>query len=159
MEAWDGVYEAVSYGNISYQSGMFGQAAQEASPNESNNAQNLNIWTPGTDNKKRPVMVWLHGGGFSAGSANEAGVDGENLSRSEDVVVVGINHRLGVYGHLDLSAYGEKYRYSANVGLMDIIDALKWLHENIPPVRLNGLKAKASWAGCLEHTEKRGTNT
>jgi|GEM_PF-168289 len=131
VEPWEGVYEAVSYGNISYQSGMFGQAVSEASPNESNNAQNLNIWTPGTDDNKRPVMVWLHGGGFSAGSANEAGVDGENLARSEDVVVVGINHRLGVYGHLDLSAYGDKYRYSANVGLMDIIDALKWIHENI----------------------------
>lgn len=75
-------------------------------------------------------MVWLHGGGFSAGSANEAQVDGENLSRLGDVVVVGVNHRLGVYGHLNLSSYGEKYRYSANVGMMDVVDALKWLKEN-----------------------------
>ena len=127
---WEGVREATAYGSISYQSGMFGQAAQTAGENESNNAQNLNIWTPGLDDAKRPVMVWLHGGGFSAGSANEAQVDGENLSRLGDVVVVGVNHRLGVYGHLALSSYGEKYRYSANVGMMDVVDALKWLKEN-----------------------------
>ncbi len=131
IEHWDGVLETVSYGNISYQSGMFGQAATEAGDNESNNAQNLNIWTPGTDGAKRPVMVWLHGGGFSAGTANEANFNGKNLSRSQDVVVVGVNHRLGTYGHLDLSAYDDKYKYSANVGMMDIVDSLKWIQENI----------------------------
>lgn len=131
IEHWDGVLETVSYGNISYQSGMFGQAATEAGDNESNNAQNLNIWTPGTDGAKRPVMVWLHGGGFSAGTANEANFNGKNLSRSQDVVVVGVNHRLGTYGHLDLSAYDDKYKYSANVGIMDIVDSLKWIQENI----------------------------
>lgn len=84
------------------------------------------------DGKKRAVMVWLHGGGFATGSAQEVpAYNGENLSRKGDVVVVSVNHRLNVVGHLDLSAYGEKYKYSANVGIEDIIDALQWIHNNI----------------------------
>ena len=128
---WDGVKEAVAYGSISYQSGNMGSSLTEAGPNESNNAQNLNIWTPGTDDAKRPVMVWLHGGGFSTGSANEDTYVGTNLAKSQDVVVVGVNHRLGVYGFLNLSKYGDKYRQSANVGMLDIVDALKWVQDNI----------------------------
>lgn len=76
-------------------------------------------------------MVWLHGGGFSTGSANEAEYDGASLSRSGDVVVVSVNHRLNVFGYLDLSAYGDKYRDSANVGMWDIVDALQWIRDNI----------------------------
>ena len=76
-------------------------------------------------------MVWLHGGGFSTGSGNEAGYDGENLSRDGDVVVVSVNHRLNVFGHLDLSAYGDKYKYSENVGITDIVAALEWIRDNI----------------------------
>ncbi|HEY5824286.1 MAG TPA: carboxylesterase family protein, partial [Cyclobacteriaceae bacterium] len=79
----------------------------------------------------KPVMVWLHGGGFSSGSAVEfPSYDGENLSRKE-VVVVSINHRLNVLGFLDLSAYGEKYKYSANAGALDMVAALKWIQKNI----------------------------
>ena len=72
------------------------------------NCQNLNIWTPGiADGKKRPVMVWLHGGGFFAGSSAEIpAYDGANLSRTGDVVVVSVNHRLNVLGYMDLSTYG-----------------------------------------------------
>lgn len=97
------------------------------------NCQNLNIWTPGiNDGKKRPVMVWFHGGGFTNGSAIEQpGYDGENLSRKGDVVVVSVNHRLNVLGFLDLSAYGEKYKGSANAGLADLVAALQWVKENI----------------------------
>lgn len=127
---WDGIFEADSYGKISYQDSTLGMSAQNGSDND-NNALNLNIWTPGTDDGKRPVMVWLHGGGFSTGSANESSYDGENLCRNEDVVVVGINHRLNAFGHLDLSAYDEKYQYSANVGIIDIQMALGWIQENI----------------------------
>lgn len=125
VEPWDGVLEADAYGPMSPQgmiSGVEGEADQTGTDN---NCQNLNIWTPGVnDGEKRPVMVWLHGGGFSTGSANEADYDGEALSRSGDVVVVSVNHRLNVFGHLDLSAYGDKYQYSANVGMTDIVAAL-----------------------------------
>ena len=94
---------------------------------------NLNVWSPGIkDAKKRPVMVWLHGGGYTAGSSCELpSYDGENLSRTGDVVVVSINHRLNVLGFLDLSAVSEKYAQSANVGMMDIVAALQWIHNNI----------------------------
>ncbi|WP_183568704.1 carboxylesterase/lipase family protein [Mucilaginibacter sp. SP1R1] len=93
----------------------------------------LNVWTPGiNDQKKRPVMVWLHGGGFSAGSAIELpSYDGENLSKKGDVVVVSINHRLNVLGFLNLSAYGDKYKSSPNAGMMDIVAALQWVKQNI----------------------------
>ena len=93
----------------------------------------LNIWTPGiNDGKKRPVMFWLHGGGFTGGSSQEiACYDGENLAKKGDVVVVTINHRLNVLGFLDLSAYGEKYKYSANNSMLDIRVALEWVKNNI----------------------------
>jgi len=95
--------------------------------------QRLNVWTQGIeDDANRPVMVWLHGGGFSSGSAHEQGIyDGENLSKKGDVVVVSVNHRLNILGFLDLSALGDKYKYSGNVGLMDIVVALEWVKNNI----------------------------
>lgn len=93
----------------------------------------LNIWTPGiADNKKRPVLFWLHGGGYTSGNGQEhPGYDGRNLADKGDVVVVTVNHRLNVLGFLDLSAFGEKYRGSANVGMTDIVAALRWVKENI----------------------------
>ncbi|MDH4460337.1 MAG: carboxylesterase family protein [Flectobacillus sp.] len=95
--------------------------------------QVLNVWTQGiNDNKKRPVMVWLHGGGFSAGSSIELpSYDGAALSKKGDVVVVSVNHRLNVLGFCDLSAFGEKYKASANVGAMDLLAALHWVRDNI----------------------------
>lgn len=96
--------------------------------------QRLNIWTKaeGNDGKKRPVMVWLHGGGFSAGSGQELpGYDGANLALKGDVVVVTLNHRLNVLGFLDLSDFGEKYARSGNAGMLDIVAALRWVNENI----------------------------
>jgi para-nitrobenzyl esterase len=94
----------------------------------------LNIWTPGlADGRKRPVLVWLHGGGYTNGNAIEQdGYDGENFSRKGDVVFVSINHRLGPIGFSDLSGVGgEKYRYSGNAGLLDMIFALEWVNKNI----------------------------
>jgi para-nitrobenzyl esterase len=95
--------------------------------------QTLNVWTQQTsDAKKRPVMVWLHGGGFTAGSSIELpSYDGENLAKKGDVVLVSVNHRLNVLGFLDLSAYGDKYKGSANAGLLDLVMALQWVKNNI----------------------------
>ena len=100
---------------------------------ETEDCLRLNIWTPAIkDGKKRPVMVWLHGGGYSGGSSIELPFyDGENLSRTGDVVVVSVNHRLNVLGFLDLSAYGQKYALSGNVGIVDLVAALTWVNGNI----------------------------
>jgi len=94
----------------------------------------LNVWTPAADDRsKRPVMVWLHGGGYEAGSSQELpSYDGENLSRRGDVVVVSVNHRLNVFGYLNMAAVGgEKYARSVNVGMLDIVAALQWVRDNI----------------------------
>ena len=93
----------------------------------------VNIWTGGiNDGRKRPVMVWLHGGGFREGSGQElVSYDGTNLARDHGVVVVSLNHRLNVLGFLDLSAFGAKYAHSGNLGMMDIVKALEWVRENI----------------------------
>ena len=93
----------------------------------------INLWTPGLgDGKKRPVMVWLHGGGWAAGSGQEQpAYNGENLSKRGDVVVLSLNHRLNILGYLNLAAYGEKYADSANSGVLDIVVALEWVRDNI----------------------------
>ena len=93
----------------------------------------LNVWTPGIDDgKKRPVLFWLHGGGFTAGSSQELpSYHGQNLAKKGDVVVVSINHRLNILGFLDLSAYGDEYATSANNSMVDARLALEWVHDNI----------------------------
>lgn len=92
----------------------------------------LNVWTPeASDARRRPVMVWLHGGGWTNGSGHEQpAYDGENLARRGDVVVVSLNHRLGPLGFLDLSDFGERFATSANVGLLDVVLALQWVRDN-----------------------------
>ena len=131
VKAWNGVRDATQYGPHAPQM-VFGSAIADAGADTSNNDQNLNIWTTSLDKTaKKPVMVWLHGGGFSSGTANEAQYDGENLSRIGDVVVVSVNHRLNVLGFLNLADYGEEYKDSANIGMVDIVDSLKWIKENI----------------------------
>ena len=88
----------------------------------------MNVWT--TDLKaSKPVMLWLHGGGFDSGSA--AGSPGMGLAAKDDVVLVSINHRLNILGFLDLSACSPKYKYSGNAGMLDVIAALKWIRDNI----------------------------
>jgi para-nitrobenzyl esterase len=92
----------------------------------------LNVWTPGLDNNKRAVMIFFHGGGQTFGSDNELrAYDGENLARQEDVVVMSVNHRLGVLGYLNLMEYGDQYAASPNVAMLDLIQALKWIQTNI----------------------------
>lgn len=128
---WKGVKQALKYGNQSLQTEFLSGKMLDGE-GYSNDALNLNIWTPSLNkNAKKPVMVWFHGGGFSSGSANEAHYDGENLSKIGDVVVVTVNHRLNMLGYFDLSAYGEKYRNSGNLGIVDLMDSLTWVKENI----------------------------
>ena len=93
----------------------------------------LNVWTPAIDTKKRPVLVWLHGGGYTNGNGIEQdGYDGENLSRKGDIVFVSINHRLGPIGFSDLSGIGgSKFADSGNVGALDMVAALEWVRDNI----------------------------
>ncbi len=94
----------------------------------------LNVWTPGlNDGKRRPVLVWLHGGGFSKGNGIEQdSYDGENLARAGDIVFCSVNHRLNAFGFSDLSQVGgEKYRHSGNVGMLDLVAALEWVRDNI----------------------------
>lgn len=134
---WQGVRMATQVGPISPQAqgnfpnGEWGEPGRSFTMD--NNCLNLNVWTPNPkDGKKRPVMVWLHGGGFEAGSSLESPVyDGANLSRRGDVVVVSVNHRLNLVGHFNLETYGPQYKDSANIGMVDIVDALKWVKRNI----------------------------
>jgi len=91
----------------------------------------LNVWTPSTSAGKRPVMVWLHGGGYTGGSDGAPTYDGANLARKQDVVVVGINHRLNVFGYLYLGKISGKYADSGNVGMLDCVLALQWVRDNI----------------------------
>lgn len=111
--------------------GMFALQNDWGYPSE--DCLSLNIWTTALhDDIKRPVMLWIHGGGWNFGSSHELPYyDGENLSRHGDVVVVSVNHRLNVLGFLDLSAYGTKYEQSTNVGLLDLAAALEWIRTHI----------------------------
>lgn len=93
----------------------------------------LSIWTPGiNDNKKRPILVWMHGGGYAGGSNEELkSYDGERLSRRGDIIVVGLNHRLNILGFLNLEKYGEQYKNSQNVSQLDLVSGLQWIKKNI----------------------------
>lgn len=91
----------------------------------------INVFTPAADGGKRPVLVWLHGGGYSSGSASWLLYDGTNLAATQDVVVVVVNHRLNVFGHLYLKDIGgDDYADSGNAGMLDIITVLEWVRDN-----------------------------
>lgn len=132
---WNGVRDADGYGftcPIMYEDapGQELRYAHRYWPSNEN-CQYLNVWTKDTAGK-RPVMIWIHGGGFSFGSCLElSAVNGDSLCRNGDVVVVTLNHRLNILGFFDLSAYGEEYKNTANLGLADLVAALKWVKENI----------------------------
>jgi para-nitrobenzyl esterase len=100
---------------------------------ESEDCLVLNIWTPAiNDNRKRPVMLWCHGGGFATGSGSSPVTDGTHLARRGDVVVVTINHRLNVLGFTYLAELGgQDFGQSGDAGMLDIVHALKWVRENI----------------------------
>jgi para-nitrobenzyl esterase len=92
----------------------------------------LNVWTPATDNSKRPVMFWIHGGGFAYGSGGQPIYCGEDLARDHNVVVVSVNHRLNIFGYLFLGgSFGKGYESSGTVGMQDLVLALQWVRDNI----------------------------
>src|SRR5579859_794391 len=138
--AWTEPVEASAYGAPAIQSGLApgerrtspGDPPAPDEPASSEDCLFLNVWTPGLDAKARPVMVWLHGGGFANGSGGAAMYDGAALARKGDVVIVTINHRLNVFGYLHLGEiFGPQYAQSGVAGMLDIVQALQWVHDNI----------------------------
>ncbi|MER3318377.1 MAG: carboxylesterase/lipase family protein [Allomuricauda sp.] len=140
VEPWDGIRSSTMYGPVAPLMTPTTQVQDESEfvfdhdwGYTSEDCLRLNVWTPSIDDgKKRPVLFWIHGGGFTAGSSQELpSYHGENLSKKGDVVVVSINHRLNILGFLDLSAYGDKYKETANNSMLDIVAALDWVKANI----------------------------
>ena len=135
-QPWAGVKDTVELGHRSPQaaSGLIPEvAAVDANEPAGEDCLVLNVWTPSaTSGHKRPVMVWLHGGGFTSGSGGFKIYDGVNLAGKHDVVVVTVNHRLNAFGYLYLADLGgAKYADSSNVGMLDIVAALQWVRDNI----------------------------
>jgi para-nitrobenzyl esterase len=133
---WTGVREMFEYGPMAPQ--LAAGPADEANiarraMTPSEDCLVLNVWTRGVnDGARRPVMFWVHGGGFTSGSGSSAVYDGVNLATRGDVVVVTINHRLNVFGYLHLGdLMGKEYAASGNVGQLDVFAALGWVKENI----------------------------
>ena len=138
-EAWTGVRDCVELGLRAPQrnSDFFGQVPkifEVMCPAEpmGEDCLVLNVWTPGANaGRKRPIMVWLHGGGYTSGSGGFVCYNGQELARKHDVVVVTVNHRLTVFGYLYLAGIGgEKYAKASNVGMLDIVSALEWVRDN-----------------------------
>ena len=133
---WSGVRDCFQVGNRSPQdpdgpiSEVFALDRQEPMGED---CLNLNVFTPALGSGNRPVMVWLHGGGFSGGSGNWLLYEGTNLARKEDVVMVSVTHRLNLFGFLYLADLGggEKWVNASNAGMQDIVAALAWIKENI----------------------------
>ena len=137
---WSEVIDAVAYGAPAIQSGLApgerrtspGDPPAPDEPASSEDCLFLNVWTPGLDHARRPVMVWLHGGGFANGSGGAAMYDGGALARKGDVVTVTVNHRLNVFGYLHLGdIFGPDYARSGVAGMLDIVQALEWVRDNI----------------------------
>lgn len=140
-EKWVGIKDTIWWGNTApqimdrrYANAHYSFADHWNYDDVSEDCLKLNVWTNGlADGKKRPVLVWLHGGGFTNGNGIEQdGYHGENFAKKGDVVFVSINHRLGPIGFTDLSGVGgEKYAVSGNVSQLDIIASLHWVRDNI----------------------------
>jgi len=131
---WNGVRDADRFGDVCPQRGDPGRRSLERDEflPMSEDCLVLNLWTPGLDDAERPVMVWLHGRGYYAGAGSEPLYDGPALAERGDVVVITINHRLNVFGHLYLAEEGsDDFAASGNVGLLDAVLALEWIRDNI----------------------------
>ncbi len=139
-EPWDGVKPTVYFSNCAPQHEIIQSPESydtfrdhDNYTTKSEDCLRLNVWSPALDNFKRPVIVWIHGGGYSFGNAIEQdGYYGENFARAQDAVYCSINHRLNSFGFSDFASVGgEKYKHSGNVGMLDIIASLQWIHDNI----------------------------
>lgn len=120
---WDGVREALDYGPSAPQYRADGPISEDC--------LYLNVWTPGLDDGgRRPVLFYIHGGGFDTGSGSDPLYDGTALCTRGEVVVVTVNHRLNAFGHLFLGRWDEAYASSGNVGLLDLVQALEWVREH-----------------------------
>jgi para-nitrobenzyl esterase len=138
---WTGVYPALWWGNTAPQNMENRYANQYASFRDhwnyddvSEDCLRINVFTPAiNDGQKRPVMLWLHGGGYTNGNGIEHdGYNGENLARLGNVVFCSINHRLGPLGYCNLAGVGgEKFAASGNVGMLDIAAAMEWIRDNV----------------------------
>ena len=157
VEPWPGIRPAWEYGTIAPQNVMPGGPKIRLEQEQAEDCLYLNIWTPGLDNARRPVMLWLHGGGFTGGSGSDALYEGGSLSARGDVVVVTINYRLGVLGFLNLDIITQgRIPATGNEALLDQLAALKWVKENIAAfggdpgnVTVFGQSAGAMSIGCL----------
>jgi para-nitrobenzyl esterase len=132
--AWTGTRDALAFGPTAPQArDNSGTTAAGSPAQQSEDCLVLNVFTPGSNGgQKRPVMVWLHGGGFSSGSGSGRILDGTSLAHTHDVVVVTLNHRLNVFGYTYLGdAMGSDFARSSSVGLLDIVAALEWVRDNI----------------------------
>jgi para-nitrobenzyl esterase len=156
---WKGIRSALEFGNIAPQGADNLKVMPEFQKTEmqSEDCLFLNIWSPGLDDARRPVMVWIHGGAFNVGSGSSPMYSGETLAKRGNIVFVSINYRLGPLGFLHLKTLpGSKIPASGNEGLLDQIAALKWVRENIAAfggdsenVTIFGESAGAMCIGCL----------
>lgn len=138
VEPWQGIRTAMNYGETCPNGQTTVSVSDYSDPSGTDNQPNercqyLNVWTQSVDPEaKKPVIFWIHGGGWSSGSSNELSYyDGANISAAQDIVFVSINHRLNVLGYTELSAYGEEYKNSGNAGVADMVMALEWVKKNI----------------------------
>ena len=131
VEPWTGVRDALEPGASAPQDRLVPQSFRANGP-ESEDCLFLNVYTPATDGGRRPVLFWIHGGGFSHGSGTQRHYDGGPLAERGDVVVVTINYRVGALGYLYLGGHGgDRWGAAANAGQLDQIAALQWVHDNI----------------------------
>ncbi|MEX1218002.1 MAG: carboxylesterase/lipase family protein [Acidimicrobiales bacterium] len=131
-ESWEGVRDATAFGSMSVQeSGGITAFLGDAADGNNEDCLFLNVTTPGCDDSSRPVMVWIHGGGFINGSSSTPWYDGTRLAKRGDVVVVTLNYRLGALGFLWLGDLDDRYRSSGVNGLLDQAAALAWVRDNI----------------------------